>query len=188
MVRAFLAVEIPEEIRRRIEEHLAPLRRADLGVKWVDRGNLHLTLRFLGELEEAEIARLKEAVSTRLAGAPRPRVTLAGIGRFPEKGRDIRVIWAGLRGDLASLKSLWERAQASARDIGLERDEHGFSPHVTVGRVKSRDHLETLRTRLEALASGEFGEHVVDRVVLFESRLSSAGPAYTEIGSWPLGS
>lgn len=175
MVRAFIAVEISDEPRRKIIQAVEPLKRGLSGVKWVEPENLHLTLRFLGDVEDEDIARLEEIMKARFTGAAAPIVQLRKIGNFP------RVIWVGLEGDLNGLRSLWERAQTSARELGLGPDDHGFSPHVTIARIKESGVIGKLRKRLEPLAASDFGSMTVERVVLFQSRLSPEGPTYTPL-------
>jgi 2'-5' RNA ligase len=175
MVRAFIAVEISDEIRSRIVAAVEPIQRGLDGIKWVDRENLHLTLRFLGEIEESDVELLQDIMKARFSGAPAPLIHVRKIGNFP------RVIWAGIEGDLARLRSLWERAQTSARELGLGPDDHGFSPHVTIARIKESGVVTKLKKRLEPLAASDFGAMTVNRVVLFQSRLSPHGPTYAPL-------
>ena len=169
-MRAFIGVEFSEEIRARIDRAIEPLRPIQ-GVKWVEAQNLHLTLRFLGEIDGEQA--IQSAMASRFKGAAAPLVQVRNFGAFPERG-DPRVVWVGIGGQVAGLKDLWERAQTCARDVGLGEDDHGFSPHVTVGRVKERG------VRLPAIPPADFGEETLSKVILFESRLSPQGPAYVE--------
>lgn len=186
MVRAFMAIEISGEIRRRIDEALRPLRALAPGVKWVDPENFHLTLRFLGELPEADVESIRSLMKARFEGAPAPAFRVVNIGKFPEHGHGVKVIWAGLQGELKALRSLWERAQTCARELGLQKDEHDFSPHVTVGRVRTPGDTDALGRKLLGFGPVEFGAMTAGRVVLFQSTLQPQGPVYTPIFSVPL--
>jgi len=175
MVRAFIAVEISDAARQKIVQATEPLQRGLEGVKWVDRENLHLTLRFLGDIEPDDVALLEDIMKARFRGAAGPSIQLKRIGHFP------RVVWVGIEGDLAGLRSLWERAQTSARELGLGPDDHGFSPHVTIARIKEPGAIAKLKKRLEPVSESDFGSMTIGRVALFESRLSPNGPTYVPL-------
>ncbi len=180
MVRAFIAVEISPEVRKRVEESLEPLRRRFPDLKWVQSENLHLTLRFLGEIEESQAKDLEALMTERFKNLGPVALQLRTVGKFPDHGTAVRVVWIGVEGDVQGLKSLWERAQACAREIGLEKDDHGFSPHITVARTRASNQ------RISGLGPAEFGTTTVDRVILFQSELSPKGPAYTPLFEVPL--
>jgi 2'-5' RNA ligase len=181
MVRAFIAVEVSPALREKIDAALQPLKRLHSGIRWVETENLHLTLRFLGEIEDEQVRTLEELMQARFRGATAPSVRLAGIGRFPEGGSNPRVLWVGVHGDIHLVRSLWERAQTCAKELGLGEDDHAFTPHITIGRVKTRDNIDRVLKELQLLKSAEFGSQTFDPVVLFQSVLSRAGPAYTPL-------
>lgn len=185
-VRSFVAVELDPEIRKRVAGAAEELRGAGAEVAWVPPENLHCTLRFLGELEPARLDRVRAGLAEKLRGAAPLRMSLEGVGRYPERGEFVRVLWVGCRGELDRLRDLWERVQAAARGAGLARDEHGFSPHVTIGRVKSKKNLRALLGKLADLKGRRFGEQSVDGVSLMRSRLEASGAVYTRLDRWPL--
>lgn len=177
-IRCFVAVEIDPAVRSRLA--LDALRSTDADVRWVRPENVHLTLRFLGELLPEQADRVSEGLAG-VRGSGPFELAVSGLGHFGS-----RVVWAGCAGDLGALRSLWEKVQAAARAAGLPRDEHGFSPHVTLGRVRSRRGFDGLRRELESRASEEFGRQRVDRFVLMQSRLEPAGSVYAPVRTYPL--
>jgi 2'-5' RNA ligase len=185
-VRAFVAVELAPEVRRRVAEAIEELRGVGAEIGWVRPDNLHLTLRFLGEREPAKVDAVRAGIADRLRGVSPIRMSVEGVGRFPDRGTFVRVLWVGCGGELDRLRDVWERVQAAARAAGLPRDDHGFSPHVTIGRVKSKKNVRALLERLDGLAGRRFGEQTADSVVLMQSRLEPGGAVYTALERWPL--
>ena len=105
MTRCFVALEVSREIRDRMLKAVEPLRRVGADVKWTSAENLHMTLRFLGELAETDS--LQAQLAARLKGMGGFEVRFAGLGRFPERGGDVRIVWVGAVGELAKLKELF---------------------------------------------------------------------------------
>src|SRR5687767_4376349 len=124
-MRCFVAVEVPEEVRGLLARVQEALRRADADVKWVERENVHLTLKFLGELTEEAAARLSGALAAEAARWPPLRLAFGGIGVFPERGAP-RVVWAGCAGDLERLAGLARAVERAAEAEGVEREPHPF--------------------------------------------------------------
>ncbi len=150
-------------------------------MKWVATDSLHVTLKFLGEVEPERLKRTWEAVRESLAGKTQFTMTLRGLGAFPNRNR-VRVIWAGIeegRDGLAELADRVERACA-AQDFAPE--DRPFQAHVTLGRVREPVLNADLAAALEALVQEDFGEVLVDRVLLMRSQLTPKGPIYTVLG------
>jgi 2'-5' RNA ligase len=184
-VRTFIAIELDEGIRTRLAQATESLRGAGCKVRWVTPDRMHLTLKFLGEIDPEALAAVAAAMATAAAGAGAFQIQVAGLGAFPPRGAP-RVVWAGVgdaEGKLAALHGRLDEALAAA---GFERDSRAFRPHLTLGRVKERRGAERLRARLEESAEGEFGTQEVRELVCFRSELSAHGPAYTPLGRQPL--
>lgn len=154
--------------------------------KWVETENIHLTLQFLGAVEPARaplISRaLAEAVSRRVAFS----IRVQGSGVFPNRGRP-RVVWVGLEGDGGALRALHGDIEAGLAPLGFAPEARGFSPHVTLGRLRSENGAGALIERLDALRGEAYGQFTVDTVVLMESKLSSRGPTYHHVHDAALG-
>lgn len=178
-MRVFVAVEIEDSsvlsklisIKREVESC------GGRAVKPVEDQNIHLTIRFIGEVPESYIPRIQECVDM-MGTAKRFSMTIAGIGAFPNPARP-RVIWAGVVEGIKELKELRAVADDCLRGIA-QPDRHGFSPHITLARVKGRVG-PCLRDIIERHADTVVGVTPVTKVVLKQSRLTPKGPIYTDI-------
>jgi 2'-5' RNA ligase len=185
-VRCFVAIELPDDVRSVVAAAQAALRRAAprADVRWTTRDQWHLTLRFLGEVPDADIPGLVE----RLAAAVRPRPSLAlalsGVGGFPGRRRP-RVVWCGVEGDAAALGETAAVVEAAVRAFGLPEEGRPFHAHVTVGRVRSPRGLGRLGAALEAPPDAAPAAWTAREAVLFRSRLRPTGAVYEPIARLP---
>ncbi|HEX3483804.1 MAG TPA: RNA 2',3'-cyclic phosphodiesterase [Micropepsaceae bacterium] len=176
MIRLFVALELPETLRDR----LAALEGGVPGARWATGEQFHLTLRFVGEVDENVAHDIDDA----LAGIRAPRFTLelAGVGEFG--GKKPRALWAGVRANDALLH-LQKKIETALQRIGLPAEERKFSPHVTLARMRGspREKVVQFLTHNSLFASGPFP---VDRFVLFSSHLGSGGSVYHAERTYPL--
>jgi 2'-5' RNA ligase len=184
-MRGFVAVGVAEPVRLRIAEVQATLRRVDADVRWVAPENLHVSLKFLGEIGEDQVARLKELLELEAARWPRLDLSYAGLGTFPEGGAP-RVVWAGCAGDVAKLAGLAQAAERLAEQVGVPREGRPFVAHLTIGRVKSPRNAKRLRAAVERERGAAFGRETVAEFALFESTLTPGGPVYEARATFPL--
>ena len=175
MPRLFTALELPDAVRL----HLALIRAPITGAKWVEAENMHITLRFAGDIDERTADdfanRLRDIKAEPLA------ITIAGVGAFA--GREARVLWAGVEGG-AALEHLHRANERAARAAGLARDPHAFKPHVTLARARG------VRPRHAARFLEENGDlqllpFVAPRFVLLSARPGSGGPPYAVEEAYP---
>jgi 2'-5' RNA ligase len=180
-MRLFFGVPVSEDVRDRVRHAQDRLRSAAEKVTWVQPANFHFTLRFLGDVPAEEGAGAEAAAEGSWATLEAPEVSLRGVGCFPHARRP-RVVWVGLaggRGALAQLAAnLSERLEAH---LGWSPEERGFTPHLTIGRVKVPPRGETLGRLIDGLADEEFGQFVADRFVLYQSTLTPQGPIYRAV-------
>lgn len=176
-MRTFIAVELPEEIKKKIGEIQAPLKRTNAFVSWVKPGNIHVTLKFLGEVPEERIEEVFEATEKAVEGAERFTMSLKGMGGFPNLKRP-RVIWIGTGSGEEALSLLAKRIEEEMEKIGFPREKRGFSPHFTIGRVKSPKNIEQLAARVES-SDFQTEEIEVAEVVVMKSQLTPSGAIYT---------
>jgi 2'-5' RNA ligase len=181
LLRAFIAIEIPKEIKSRIDSQTAALRRAaGRSVRWVTINNIHLTLKFLGEISESNIEILKQALETEAGRARSFEIEVKGLGAFPNPRRP-RVIWVGLEAP-PHLAALQHNIDAATSRIGYPGDEKAFSPHLTIGRVREQcppEESRALRDTLETTQLASLGRFAAGAIHLFRSDLKSDGPVYT---------
>src|SRR5262245_17838196 len=176
-IRSFAAVLLPEALRVRMDEAAAPLRAQASGVSWVRMENFHVTLRFLGSVDEATLGRVREALVEAAAGvAPFP-VTVGGFGGVPS-ARAPRVIWVGLTAGAEPLMALHARLEAALARRGIPPEDRGFHPHVTLGRAREPRGAPGIGALL-AGAGGPLGESRVEAIHLMRSDLHPAGARHS---------
>jgi RNA 2',3'-cyclic 3'-phosphodiesterase len=180
-VRAFVAIELPEHIIADLGRLQEELKALGLSLRWTRPENIHLTLKFLGDMPESDLSGVRDAVGeTARAHGP---ITLAakGIGVFPNILRP-NVLWTGIAGQTELLTVLQRDLDVRLHDllcIGLEKRR--FTGHLTLGRVKGRPDPKRLISAMEIFGSLETESFAADAVCLFSSRLTAAGPVYTRI-------
>jgi len=177
-MRAFLAVEISEEIRENVAALQSDLRGVRARVKWVRPANMHLTLVFLGDVAEEVIALMAEEADRVAADSGPFTCEVAGIGFFG-RPRAPRIVWAGVGDGAGQLSEIQARLASTARQLGVEVEDRPFTPHLTLARVRSPAHAKELVTGIEARREEKFGRFEAERIALIGSRLEADGPVYT---------
>lgn len=188
LLRAFIAIEIPSEIQQVIYKTTAPLR-AELGasVRWTPPENIHLTLKFLGNISPAQVDSLTSMLRVQADSIPAFEVEVGKLGSFPDAKR-ARVLWVGLHAP-AELAALLRGIESACARLGFEPEKRGFSPHLTVARVKqgvSSADAQKVRRALEATKIDSLGAVRVDSAHLYKSDLKRDGAVYTKLFSAPL--
>jgi len=185
VIRAFLAVEIEPQVLEKICRTTDDLRERIVGIRWVPRENLHLTVKFLGNLEEARITQIADAVRAQLSPFSRFTINAKGLGVFPEHGPP-KVLWVGLIGK--ELAALAAKLESGLTPLGFAPEERSFTPHLTIGRWRRFDRPpRNLRRELENWRGRSFGESPVNEVILFQSELNPAGSIYRRLEGFALG-
>jgi 2'-5' RNA ligase len=177
-MRLFVALEIPSAVRESLAALLKSLRAVSPQTHWVRPENLHVTLKFIGEVPEAKFAALGGALVTALSDQP---VTLAfrGLGFFPNE-KHPRVFWAGIEAS-PNLKTLAADIEKAAERLGVPREQRPFSPHLTLARFGPPGLPEKLRSAIQQNAGREFGMLRTSQFHLIESKLKSSGAEYTTL-------
>src|SRR5215212_2215313 len=181
LLRAFIAIEIPLGVREAIEKALAPVQKGVVGsaVRWVPVQNMHLTLNFLGDVSPANVEMLCQMLHAEADLFPRFELRLSGLGSFPNPKRP-RVLYIGVQAP-ATLEALQRGIDFASRRLGYESEERGFSPHLTIGRVKQSANAteqQAIRRTLEETRIDALGTARVDSVHLYKSDLQSTGSLY----------
>ena len=192
-MRIFVALDLEEEIRRRIVLYLQGLSGFAPEARWAAAESLHVTLKFIGEQPEEQIPALKEA----LASVQTTQISLAfrGYGFFPT-ARAPRVFWLGIEAN-EGLPNLATQVDIALAALAIPREEHAFTPHLTLARSgsgaprsrrkeKSISRFERLQKQLAAMPTPDFGTMTAREFFLYRSQLSPKGSQYSKLASFPL--
>jgi 2'-5' RNA ligase len=175
-VRSFVSLPLPDEIRANIFVATQELARQLPDVKWSRKPeNLHVTLKFLGQVADERLEALGTALGQAVGGVPCFRVELRRMGAFPS-ARRASVLWAWVDDVERGLNPLMEAIEATSERLGFPREQRQFTAHVTVGRSK-RGGVDARRA-LDGFADREFGAMRVEEVHIYESRLGGEGSTY----------
>jgi len=186
-MRTFVAVELDESCRKALVSAVDSLRDLAAGVRWVGPGALHLTLKFIGEIDELDLPRAIECLQGAAAAAGPFRMRVAGLSGFPPRGTP-RVVHVGVEEPTGALSALQAAVEESLADgLGIAPEKRRYIPHVTLGRVKKRSACPTVQEMSAALERQDFGEVDVDSLVLMKSDLRPSGAVYSVVHHFPLG-
>ncbi|MBI4591177.1 MAG: RNA 2',3'-cyclic phosphodiesterase [Candidatus Rokubacteria bacterium] len=183
-IRSFVAILLSEEVRAAVAREIDHLRPLGPRVSWVAPPNLHLTLKFLGELPPDAFERVKEGLVEAVAGATPFSLRFQGLGAFPGLARP-RVLWVGVIEGGQTAQALQSRLEAALTRRGFAGEERAFSPHLTIGRVREPRALTQLQQALAGAERMEFGRLDVHALSLMRSDLSPGGSRYTELATFP---
>ncbi|HXX81963.1 MAG TPA: RNA 2',3'-cyclic phosphodiesterase [Thermodesulfovibrionales bacterium] len=183
-MRSFVAINLDDSLRNEIDRTTAGLKSGNWDVKWVAPANLHITLKFLGEIPEDAITGIKETLLSSASHHESFALKFKGVGIFPDKRRP-RVIWIDIL-ESEKLIKLQKEVENSLSLIGFKEEDRPFSPHLTIGRIKSSAGKESLLRAMEALKDRDFGNIGVNKVSLMKSDLKPGGAQYTTIAEFNL--
>ncbi len=196
-LRLFVAVTVPEGVKDAVMKAQDALRRVtpEGHVRWTRRDQLHLTLRFLGDVDAGRVSALTEALQRCCQEFAPLRLHAEGIGFFPDARRP-RVLWVGVQDAQDQLRRLQGAVQAATAPFTAEKPEQHFAGHVTLGRIKGlgRADADALAAAAEQAAQRPFGQWVATEIEIIQSELSPKGAQYTTLaelgltGSSPAGS
>jgi len=181
-IRAFISVDIGDEIRGRLDELQRKLKKIHANVRWANPGNMHLTLVFLGDMETDRMNEVKKILDHAVGERSSFELVATGTGYFG-KPDSPRVVWVGLA-DCPALQALQRRIAQELADAEIGFDNKPFSPHLTLGRIKGIDrHTGPLLERIERYGKTAFGNTTIDRVELIRSVLTPRGAEYSVLHS-----
>jgi 2'-5' RNA ligase len=186
-MRLFLAVPLSEEIRAALTEVQGRLKAANADVRWVTPESFHLTVAFIGDVDDSLLAPIEEACAGVAADAAAFRVRIRGGSAFPKRGPVLKTLWVGVPEGAEEWKALARRAEEALRVFGVARGNE-LVPHITLGRVKGERNMDALRGAVSAEAETECGAQTADRMTLVQSFLNPSGAVYKDVRTWNLGS
>jgi len=184
-MRTFMAIELDPALRTPLLELLREKLPRDRDVRWCHENQLHLTLKFLGEVDEPRVAEVCAAAGQACAALPPFPLKIKDLGVFPAP-RNPRVLWCGVMDPTEGCRRWVERADPLLAKLGFEPERRAFTPHITLGRSRSSGGSRVLRKVLETVQLPETAEMLVRQVVVFESRLLPGGAQYTPISTLQL--
>ncbi|WP_373497983.1 RNA 2',3'-cyclic phosphodiesterase [Desulfococcus sp.] len=179
-IRAFVAFKIPKEVSVHIRGIQAALSAGGVAMRWTPAENVHLTLKFLSDIQRMDVERVFEVMESAVRETLPIRLTAKGIGVFPGVRRP-RVLWIGLKGDTAPLIDLQHRLDEGLAALGFAREPRAFKAHLTVGRARGPIDPRRLVTLMETAGAAESPPFRSDKLILFQSDLFPSGPVYTEL-------
>jgi 2'-5' RNA ligase len=183
-IRAFIAFDFSEEIYKTLDKITIDLKNqlSGLPVRWVPVYNIHLTIKFLGDITHSEFVNLKKLLFETSKNIPPIDISLFGSGVFPSYQRP-RVIWIGLKSP-PILEEFYNKLEEGSAVLGFEREKRKFSPHITIGRVaRKADKREVLEIggKLETIQLGLLGNDCLSQVHIYQSNLKPDGPVYNKL-------
>lgn len=181
-MRTFIAIELSEPIRDALGQVQAHLKYTGSDVKWVGKNNIHLTLKFLGEVDEDRCEKVKAALDEIAKEFKAFEIDLNGLGVFPSLNAP-RVIWVGLDKGAKESTDLAKRIDEAMSKLGFKEETRPFAAHLTIGRIRSSKNRSALCEKIEKLNfdSATAGSQQVDSIILFQSTLTPTGPIYTKL-------
>jgi 2'-5' RNA ligase len=184
-IRTFIGIAVAERVREQLVALQKRLRAAADEVKWVEPENLHLTLKFLGEVDEQDLYAVCKTAEEAVAEQAPFEMLVAGVGAFPTEQRP-RIIWAGVTQGSAPAIAIQAKLEKLFASQGYPREDRRYTPHLTLGRSRHSRPNPNLTKLIEQVAEWQGGPTAVGEVLVMASQLTSDGPIYTIMGRGPL--
>jgi 2'-5' RNA ligase len=188
-MRTFIAIELPKEIKEALASLQQGLKNSGADVKWVQPENIHLTLKFLGEIDEQVLAKIINILEVTAENQNSFYLNLSSLGAFPNMNFP-RVIWIGIKKGDSQIQEVASKLEKEISGIGIPKENRAFSSHITLGRVKSGLNRDKLTKKLNELAGNFLKEgscaFPVKKITLFKSTLTPQGPIYEILKEVPL--
>ena len=182
MTRAFIALKLPKDVIETLGHLQSELKKQGLKLRWVRPENIHLTLKFLGDVSAERLRAVACAIQKVAGNHPAFSLESRGLGAFPSVKKS-RVVWSGIHGNTEVLTALQSDLDRELAEIGFVPDKRAFKGHLTLGRVKGRIDGKLLTGAITACGSFTSSPWTVERLVLFRSELKPTGAVYTELFS-----
>ena len=180
MIRAFIAVEIDAPHKEKLSALISYLKKSNASVKWVTENQMHLTLKFLGNIGQENVQKISGVLKATAGDFSTFNILFSKIGAFPNYERP-RIIWLGIEKGKESLKLLNNKVECELEKIGFSKEKREYKAHLTLGRVKSLKNIPGL-SRLINEADLQFQDEIkIDKLILFQSTLTPKGAIYTPL-------
>lgn len=183
-MRCFIAIDIPEDIKRSIECVVEKADHQSKGVRWVPLENIHLTLKFLGEVKEELIPEIEKRLAAICIKHSIFNICIRSIGAFPNF-KYPNILWVGID-ESEELKRLYEDIEESLSELGFEKEGRQFSPHLTIARIKDKKGIDLTLKVLSSFKDTFFGNINVKEVLVMKSILKPTGAEYSKVSTFTL--
>jgi len=183
-MRIFFGIRLADAARESIARELLPFKKIPVAIRWTESRNIHLTLKFIGEVPEAVPGRMAVALRGAKITVPPFSFRIVGFGKFPA-GAGLHIFWAGLA-ESAPLRALFDWIENALAPLGIAKEDRPFSPHITLGRNKSPGDFKELFALLTEKCDLFLAECPASSFQLFSSQLTPAGPLYKVLEEFPL--
>ena len=179
-IRTFIAIELPEKIIYTIGKVQEEIKSYGFKIRWVRPENIHLTLKFLGDIKETDTEKIARVISESVTGCPPISLSVKGIGVFPGIKRP-RVLWLGISKQLDLLTGLQKTLDEKLEAMGFPKEKRPFKGHLTLGRIKHKIDPKRLLDVLKDFAQFESEHFFGERIILYKSDLKPKGAVYTKL-------
>ena len=179
-IRAFIAIPLDSNIQHSIEHIQDHLKQTNNDVKWVKPENIHITLKFLGDVKQEQINSVKGALAIFTQNMRPFEVELSRLGAFPNIDRP-RTLWVSLNDSKQRLSRIAVSLEKALDKIGFQGDQKSFSPHITIGRIRSSKNIDALSQSASNYQISENCTQTISKIILFQSTLCSEGPIYKSL-------
>ena len=177
-VRAFLAIDLDDDLKPKINKIIKEFKQIDTRIKYVELANLHLTLKFFGEIDTAGLKLLEETIANVVSEFKPFNIKIKSCGAFPNRNH-IKVIWVGIEDD-SIIRDMHDKLDKEFTKLGFDKDKK-FSTHLTIGRMKSAKNKNQVKSTIEEFSDVEIGGMTVNNIVLKKSTLKPSGPIYEDL-------
>jgi len=184
-MRTFVAIDLDNKIKTRIDQIIDSLDTTDDRMKWITRQGMHITLKFLGEISESKQSDVENVLDKITNKHSSFILHCRGTGTFPHKSKNPRVLWIGLDKS-EQLKTLHCDIEDEMAGLGFPKDSRLFFPHLTLGRVKKKGQLHSVLSGLQQYHHEHFGDIIVKKVIYYKSTLKPTGAEYTVLSEFEL--
>jgi 2'-5' RNA ligase len=179
-IRSFIALDLPDNLKKNLQNLQDKARKHTDCVRWVKPDNIHLTLKFLGAIEESQVEPIARILENMTIGIAPFRLQVKGFGAFPN-ARNPKVIWVGMDDNQQRVVLFQEKLEETLTAIGFAPEKRTYSPHLTLGRVKESRAKRDIEQLIEKYKNEDLGYFTADTIVFYQSVLQPSGPVYSSL-------
>ena len=183
-MRIFIGLKLDKNVQDEIEKFLKPFKKLSSPIRWVKPQNIHITLKFIGEVPGEKYSQMEENLTAATFNTGPFNLTLAGCGKFGKK-ESLNILWTGIAPN-QKLEHIYNTIEDTLEKSGIEKETRPFKPHITVGRNKKNFNFKSFFKIIEEKKDLPITEFTVDGFQLFKSRLTPSGPVYSILKEIPL--